>query len=37
MFVATSKDDIVSMRPVLLKEIKNNEFIFYTNYLSKKS
>lgn len=37
MFIATSSNDLISLRPVLLKEIKNNEFIFYTNYLSKKS
>ena len=37
MFIATCGDRFPSLRPVLLKEIKNNEFLFFTNYDSKKS
>jgi len=37
MFVATCSEKFPSLRPVLLKEIKNEEFIFFTNYESKKS
>jgi pyridoxamine 5'-phosphate oxidase len=38
MILATSdENNIPSMRAVLLKEIKENKFIFYTNYDSKKA
>ena len=37
MFVSTCGDKFPSIRPVLLKEIKNKNFIFFTNYESKKS
>ena len=36
MFISTCADNKPSLRPVLLKEIKNDSFIFFTNYNSHK-
>ncbi len=37
MFISTCGENQPSIRPVLLKEVKDNNFIFFTNYESKKS
>jgi pyridoxine/pyridoxamine 5'-phosphate oxidase len=37
MFISTCGENQPSIRPVLLKEVKENNFIFFTNYESKKS
>ena len=37
MFISTCSDNLPSLRPVLLKEIKDDTFVFFTNYESKKS
>jgi len=34
MFVSTCADNLPTLRPVLLKEIKDESFIFFTNYQS---